>query len=503
MFSNVKRHVTEESVAFLACVVIYSMVIIWMLAHDFVSDFAQHRLAKVLATVAAGEFRLENISLLYPHAPIYLLSIFYLLPGMDSPYLPYFLSIIATAGLITLWNHQLKKKRYSGSARLLLLGLVASHPFILWAATSGLHNSLTLLVFYLFIYSCVLMLHLRDVRSIMMVSIMMALLFFTDERTGFIFLAFLPLIPLLAPRGMAHDSLPSVYIIIAFPLAVSVGSWVYLNWIFHGNPWLFIEAREASFSGAWHDIPSLPWLQHMGGEWLSPLISSLAMSALSFPAFLWLSYRYHRSLRVSVAMLALFLHPMIAISLSTEAFFLQHPINILYLLTAVMMAAILLVPKLTGWPFILLALLLAIGNVGGWSLIASTKTQDFMAWQQALSGEAPPLLHESDKSLGLWLHENPLETMVDDRVAYRAIVAKGDARGLILPYSDRFKLALKHQQLNIPQLAVIHPGLPQANMDALGQRFPDLYWNGMSGYRLVYDHDGWRVYRLNNAVAHR
>ncbi|MFQ5356258.1 MAG: hypothetical protein ACE5DY_07210, partial [Mariprofundaceae bacterium] len=54
----------------------------WLLSHGFMYDEAMIRWAKVLGVLGSEEIRLENLSLLYPHLPLYSLVPFYYLPGL-------------------------------------------------------------------------------------------------------------------------------------------------------------------------------------------------------------------------------------------------------------------------------------------------------------------------------------------------------------------------------------------------------------------------------------
>ena len=85
--------------------------------------------------------------------------------------------------------------------------------------------------------------------------------------------------------------------------------------------------------------------------------------------------------------------------------------------------------------------------------------------------------------------------MLDDRLGYPVIVARGNAGGFVLPASDAFKLAVTLNRLAAPQIAVPDPRRPAAEHDQIVQNFPDLHGDGAIGYRRVYDRLGWRVYR--------
>lgn len=487
------RSIVPGLVLFAALCVLYAGLNIWLASHGFASDFDLHRWAKALTTLDSDEFRLEHIGLLYPHLPIYLLSVLHGVFGVDSASAPMLLSGIAVALMLVLWNRHMRHKGYRLRDRLVMIALLASHPFALWAASAALNTALALLVFYLLSYACYLIISLHDVRAVIMAAFMLAILFLTDERTTFVFLALLPLLPFLAPPRMQKDSLLSIYILMGFPLAVAVGGWIYLNWVFHGDPWGFLHASEASFRGAVSHPQATAWLAVWGGEWLMPALLALAAAILSFPLPLWLAWKNRRYGKRIAAALALFLHPVIAVGLATAAFFLDDLINISVLLLAAAMAVMLFVPRQRGVSMMLFALLAA-GNAGAWLTLSWYPSQETANWHQALLGRAV-IQDEQTAELGNWLNVHAEETLLDDRPLYRAIVARGHGHNLVLPFTHRFKNEMKRRSPTATQIVVANPSRPVAALDRVTQQFPTLFRQGLPGYDLVYDSSDWRVWR--------
>ncbi len=477
---------------FLALGCLYIGLNIWLGGNGFISDFDVHRWSKAITSIDADEFRIEHIGLLYPHGPIYLLAMVRSVPGIDSMLAGAALSAILIALMFGLWNRHLWHKGYPLWSRLAMVALLALHPYSLWAASSGLHNALLLLMFYVFCYGCYLIISIHDLRAVVLVSSMFAVLFFADERTMLLFLALMPLIPILAPSRMLGNSLVGIYSILGFPLMVAAGGWLFLNWVFHGNAWGFLQSPEASFRGALSHPESSPWLSTMGGQWLAPLGWALMFSALAFPLPLWLAWRYRRYPARMAAALSLFIHPVLAVGLGTLIFFLPDLSGFLFLLVPVTMTAILLMPR--SRKINLMLAMLVMGNLGGWLALSWQPSHETHAWQGALSGEVQPV-RDDQIEMGRWLGENAQPTLIDDRSLYRAISARGHARNLILPFSHQFKNEMKRPQPLTQQIVVANPARPAAVLDRVTQQFPELFWNGAPGYDLVYDTGEWRVWR--------
>jgi membrane protein XagC len=486
---------------FLALVTGFCALSLWLHEHGHTAVFDTLRWAKVLSTVGADAFRLEDVGLLYPHAPIYLLGFFRMFPGIADPRLPLFLSALCMAACFTLWNTHLRNKKYPLGARVILVLLVATHPFVLWSGSAGFHNAITFLMFYLFCYGCYLVVTLQDVRSLVFVSMSLCVFFFTDERTLFVLLALLPLIPLLAPRRMFNASVSSVYGVLVFPVALAIASWFYMNWIFHGDASLFLSAPEASFRGAWRAASSSPWLMHYGGSFLMPLLIPSLIAVLAFPLPIWMLWRFRDRDNFRRAMIVLYLHPLLAISLATAAFYLAHPMEILFLLAAVSMSLLLVVPRMDRYLPLVFGLL-ASGNLAAWALMAGEEHVDVRNWRNSLLARPLSEGQGVEQRLGEWLNDNRQPTLIDDRAGFRVIVARGDAKGLILPHQREFKGALRQRDWAAEQVVVVRPSDELAPLDAITRFAPSLYWNGMPGYRLVFDANPWRVYRRQaNPVA--
>jgi len=489
----------ESYIIFIAVVALLSLCAIWLLSHNYLNEFAVSRWSKVLSVLDSPELRIEHLGLVYPHFPVYILMPFYYLPGLDTGAAPYFASILIGSLLIAIWNYHLTKKKYSLRVRLMLIFLVCSHPYFLWGITAGAQHAFSLLMFYWLYIALVRLVNVQDVRAFIMIGLVLGIYFFVDERTIYMFIALLPLISIIAPQRMLKESTTSVYLIIATPLVIAIASWAYLNWIFHGDAGLFMQSAESSFRGAREDTPHVEWLRSYGGDFVMPTILVALMSLVTYPVLFWLLYhaKHHRILLGST--LVLLVHPVIAAGLATGNYFLAHPMHMIFLYSAGIMAGVVLIPRESRRARISLMLLLALSCVTAWISFSWEATVDMQRWQKALTGVHLKESSPGDLALGQWLKANRQATLMDDKAAYRVIVARGDAKDLVLPSSSEFKLAMKRQVPDIKQLAVSDPGSIHGHKDHLNQRYPGLYHKGIPGYVLVYDYQNWRVYRRTGA----
>ncbi len=482
---------------FLILVVILGGATVWLLEHNYLSDIVLQRSAKLHGIFDARQLKLENLGLIYPHLPYYLLIPFYFIPGLSPVMAPYLASIFVGAALLVVWQQQLQQRGYGLRFRMAILLVVVAHPYFLWAITSGtVQDALSLVLFYAFYLNISQLASERDIRSFIVLALILATYFFVDERAIFLFIALLPLLPLVAPQRMMKASPVSVYIVITFPFLASVASWAYLNWIFHHDPWLFWNSPESSFRGGWFRAPDVEWLRLYGGTWLLPILISCGYALVSFPVLAWLLARVRRDKVFFAASIVLFLHPLIAIGFGTLKYFVTHPLGMLFLFSSGIMAAIALVPPMgaVARRGVLVAMLM--GVVGGWFTLSWNPDPEIERWHDAFLGQHLTPQHQGDLALGMWLRSHRLPTLLDEKGGFRVIVARGDAKGLFLSFSDEFKMAFKYKQPKVSQIAVPNPASLNGGRDMVNKQYPFFFARGMDKYQLVYDDDDWRVYRL-------
>ncbi|MDX8376523.1 MAG: hypothetical protein R8L53_00700 [Mariprofundales bacterium] len=477
--------------------IIFSLLLYWLFTNGYINDMATLRWSKVLAVYAEDEFRMEHLSLLYPHFPLYILIPFYFLPGLAEAAAPYITSILFAVILIVLWNKQLQKAGYHYSQRLLFTLLISIHPIMLWTATNGSHMTLSMLMFFLLYLAAQRIITEHSLQAYMVLGMVLAFYFYIDAMALFLFIALLPMLAIVTPKKLLFESPVSVYIITSIPFIFVVLSWSYMNWIFHGDAWFFLSEPRSAFLGDFQDIQHLSWLAEYGGEFFAPMFVFLGYMLLCYPIILYVLYKTRNNPARLRASFVMFLHPSLALAFATSEYFLGHPAIIMILIQAGVMAEMTLIPPHTRMANAMLVLFLALSVAGGWWWFAHYPSKDMDNWFTAVQGEQVEVSESlGDLRLGRWLDKNRLPTLMDHDSAYRVLVARGDADGMVLPFSSRFKLALRNRELAIEQVAIPDPsqGL-RGTRDRINRSSPQLYDNGMFGYKLAYDRDGWRVYQ--------
>lgn len=477
---------------FILASALFSILMVWLLSHDYHSEYSLRVWSKILA-FGANDFRLEDSGILFPYVPFYLFWSLTKFPGLHTEYTSYLLSVVAAASIFSHWNLFLVKKGYRLKVRLLLVALVISHPFALWGMTSGLNNALTFSIFYLFCFGIVRLVLLRDLHSILFLTASLAAFFLTDDRSMYLAIVMFPFIPLIAPERMLNESLPSVYVILLTPFIFAFGSWMYMNWVFHSDPFMFMHAPEAMYNGVWQNADQYSWLNQWGGEWIASIGYSLWLSILATPATIWMIWRNRKHYRVLHTGPKLFLMPALAAAIGTVGFALFHAMDILFMQMAVFMTALLLLPRLKGISLKALFGLLLLGNLGGWWIMYSSDAPQLNNWKSSMTHSVP--VSGTDAKLAKFLNEQHYSTLIDERAGFRVIAAKGNVDDLVFPFKVEMKLLDKHYLDTIDQIVTLNPSQRLSVVDAIGKRFEGMYWGGREGFHLVYDDQQWRVYR--------
>ncbi len=486
----------ENAIIVVMTVIALSALTSWLLGHGFMLDEATQRWSKVLEVLGSEEIRLENLSMLYPHLPLYMLVPFYYLPGASTGAVPYFVSVLFVCALIGLFLYHLRAQSITAPKRLLLVFLLLMHPAFLWGATNGSQLAMTMLLFYMLYRACQSMIVEHDVHAYISLSVILALLFFTDGSAVFLFVALLPMLAVIAPRRLLMASPVSIYLILSVPFFFAVFGWAWLNWIFESNFLFFITDPNSTFLGGYMKMFNYPWLVDFGGSFFSAFIAAFGYLILAYPVVLYfLVSTWDKGVRFR-ASFVLFIHPILAIALATDQYYLSHPMEILVLINASILAEITFInmeSRRVYWGTVFF-LLLSLG--GGWWLFIETASPEMKQWTESFRSERV-LVDDADGQLrlGRWLDQHREETMMDENSTYKALVARGDAKGVVLSFSSKFKLALNHRSPGVAMVVVPDPESDIGRKDKISQRYLYLYKEGMKGYQLAYSDHIWRVYR--------
>jgi membrane protein XagC len=457
-------------------------------AHGLVSADALAMTAKLYVLRDAAGFRLEYLGFEYPQATTYLGALLAALPGVHAEAVPYVIDLVAVSLLGASAWRDIGQRHGPAWASLLVL-LLFAHPYLWWAATSGQQQGLGLFLLYRLLRVFGDVAGKPEPMTYMRLGGWLCALLFVDERGMFVVLALAPWLILVAPREVLQRSPLAFYLVTYIPVVFAGLGWIYLNWLFLRDGFAFLSDPGSSFRGAFSASAYLPWLEEAGGRFWYPAGVTLLAGLMTVPVLVF-SPLVAR-MRGQFDGIAAAGMVVTAAALATYWRFAAQPADFILLLLPVGIVVMRAVarPMLAG---VALAALLGIG--GGWMTLAYRASPSVTEWITALARPVTPAFEE-ERTLGQWLAREPMPTLIDDRAAFAVIAGYGNADEFILPFSQRFKLALLSPARTPPQIVVADPRSEAGSRDTVSLRFPGLWEHGRPDYFLVHEQGPYRVWR--------
>lgn len=444
--------------------------------------------SKLLVLRDVAGLHIEYLGFQTPPGLLYLGALLAFLPWVGIPQAPYLVDLLAVSGVLALAWSDIARRQGIGWA-CLATALLLANPLTWWGATAGANQGLGLLVFFMLVRALVLLRPALEVFCYLRVAGWLCVLWFVDQRALLLALALLPWLPLLAPREVFRQAPVSFYLICYLPLLFAFGSWMYLNWVFLGNPWAFLQEAWFSFRGDFAQLNTPPGWPAFGGAWLRPMVLWVPGAVVLFPILGMVMGCADRDVRrtVWVCVATVLTAAMVATVLRISI----QPVDMWVLLLPV---SVLVLANIGRSQRKWAVMLMLAGGLCGTQLLQWHASEPLQDWMLAVQG-MPPRTDQDALLLGRWLAEHPRPTMLDDRTSYAAIAARGSAEQLVLPSSLRFKRALREPAALPEQLVVVDPASPAGQRDTLGRQFPALWSHGWPGYELAFAQGRYRLWR--------
>jgi membrane protein XagC len=470
----------------------FAALALWLLSRHYLNDAALWSWSVVIGSLDAPQGGFNRFVLLYPQVQYYLLTLLSWVPGLKTPQLPYLLSAATAAALLTHFTLRLRQAGLSRPLVALLVAAIGLNPLFLWGATNGGGEALGMTLYYLLGLSLIVLRYSHSLHAHMILGFTLLLFFITDARSLYLSLTLLPLMPLIVQRHILRLNPVAPLLVIYSPLLFMIGIWLALNWLYTGDSLAFLKDPASPFLGARISADYLPWRAGFGGQFWSATALSAALLLLCYPALVMVLLAPVRRSRVFAAGVGLAGMPVFASGLATWAEFTQSPADILVFVIGGVMA-LLTTGRIARHRPRLLVLLLCAGSAGSVALFQHYPAVGMDGWFAAFGGRVAQAPKQGDLALGLWAREVD-GLMLDENTGYAVIGARGDARGLYLTFSDRFKQSVNAGKPVTDWVAVPAPERNVRRRDQVAHNFPHLYEEGLPGYLLAYDRAGWRVY---------
>jgi hypothetical protein len=463
--------------------------------HGLIGDDAL-RLWAGASTAADGQVPIGRIVAAYPTLPFLTSTLVAWLtpPGTPAP-------ALVAAGVLALIAafcfHSFRKAGLSLGIAVFATVLIAGHPALLRAVIAGPADM------FLAAFLLMLCLSLYDLRArsgtaeVMAVGLaLMALAFSHPMGAAFAFAAVLFLAFAVRPLLVANSALNVVAALI-FPTFFAIAAFSYVSWVFPGDGWTFFAAPAQSLS-LWTVSES-----HLLGDAIANVVSlaaSLAMlAALALGApiavvMLALAYRRRPLVMPAVVFVAT---AIAATAISVLSGFFGDPSAIAVAAPVLAATIVMRVPLARQRPAVATALLLLgwFGGLAGIALVDPITVNHVRAVLAHGGGERTDTLAAG----GAAMSKDGVLADVDNAPAF--VLGRGRAAGILGPQSEPFALAMLFDRIDTPLVAVPDPQSSAGAGDRLDKAFPSLFHDGLSGYRVIYQNNTWRVFARMKDIA--
>ena len=418
-----------------------------------------------------------------PIALIAMICLDWLAPQL-GPLTPLVLSAALASALLTSWFSGMRAAGLGTRRSLIATALLGINPAFLHAVSEGAGIVLTLWGLWLLAIG---MFNLRQetrTNDIILVAGALVLLGFSEPFGLIAACAAIPFLSVVVPPDLLAKSTGGVFIVLLFPFAFSVAGFLYVNWLFTGDPMHF----SATFGQGAAGVD----LRARYGPVPAPSVAlAVAGLLLANPLGLWSLARFRRVGPLHRGTLAILGFAVSSILIGWAAGDLPAPAVTAGLVCSLAAATGAVCARYSRLRRVIVPALFA-GLVGGSIVTFADHTAPTGRWRAAaLSHRVAPLDPEL-RQLGLALRDRQ-GILFDAASAPIAVAARRTADGIHSAQSHAFRLASLTGRFNAPFL-VVRSAESETGADALGRIFPGLFQNGAAGYRLIFDGLDWRIY---------
>ncbi|CUT03001.1 hypothetical protein [Candidatus Kryptobacter tengchongensis] len=474
---------------------------------------------KSLLALKGNPPRLENIGLVYPPVPFFVLFPFVLFNPFVAPIFAssFFMSLL-TAFVV----YRILKKNLSFIFIVFLLLILFLNPVILYVASSGSSSYLYLTflsLFYIFIFEY----YERNVSFYLAIAgVFIGFLVFVRYEIVFMLIFWILVNAVLAIETTLEESvsyknffellgrLPAyrqtfirkmfaIYLMIFIPPIIGFSSWCYLNWLFTSNPFHFINSPYSYFRTLSTYVLYNPTLLELKGNIFKSTTYVLQNVLIYMPAYIVLIFVFLRRFFFSLALItpitALIITSYLGLSLMNVDFF----VPFIFIAFIAMIYACEERPSLRRNAVMLVfGMLIFISFFTGYYKLRSSFYPEEKNFAKILIGENLDGLFAEEKKVAEFLKQNTsLEDniLMDDAVAFPIVVFHGEPKNFILPYQYEFTSVIEQPAVYADYVVIYNPEKFEGKRDLINQRHQNLFFSGSKDLLLVYSYGNWRVFQ--------
>jgi hypothetical protein len=439
--------------------------------------------------------RLENLGLIYPPLPY----LFYLPLGISSsPIASLVISTFWGAFVIALCIRYLRWIPGNTVVKLLITALMIVNPVFLYLIFAQPSQTLYVLFFVVFVYSFFRFHETRIPYYIVLSGVALGAMSGIRYDTFFLTLALIPFAPFLISETIEFNVVRifALTLMLVLPTFIVLGSWVYLNWIFAGEPLYFYFSPYSYFKQVSKEMALRPELAEGKGNLLWAIWIVIKMSFLTYPAY-YFTLPTIRTITIFVAAFAPIILQIIVIFLGISAlsyswFGVLVPLSIIimyYFINSPLYRPI--------YAYVVILVMLVSVYFGYKSLDESVDITE-KNFATVLKGEPVQDIFEEELKVAKFLKENTTEKdmiLIDDAVGYPIVCFYSSPNQFYLPYQYDYIRVLQQPQFAANYIVVPRPNLTVTGFDQLTAMYPDAFEKGFEFTTLVYQTPKWRVYK--------
>ncbi len=439
--------------------------------------------------------RLENLGLIYPPLPY----LFYLpLAISSSPIASLIVSTFWGALIIALCIRYLRWIPGNTMVKIIITALLIVNPVFLYNIFAQPSQTLYILFYLIFVYSFFRFHETRIPYYIVLSGVALGAMSGIRYDTFFLTLALIPFAPFLISETIEFNvtRIFALTLMLVLPTFIVLGSWVYLNWIFAGEPFYFYFSPYSYFKQVSKEMSLRPELVEGKGNLLWAIWIVLKMSFVTYPAYFF-TLPTIRILTLFVTALSPIILQVIVIFLGISAlsygwFGVLVPVSIIimyYFINSPLYRPI--------YAYIVIFAML-VSVYFGYKVLDESVDLTEKNFATVLRGESVEDIFEEELKIAKFLKENTTDKdmiLIDDAVGYPIVCFYSRPKQFYLPYQYDYLRVLQQPQFAANYIVVPRPDLTATGFDQLTAMYPDAFEKGFEFTTLVYQTPKWRVYK--------
>lgn len=426
-----------------------------------------------------SNFKFENIGFVYP-------------PASFVPFLlynnPLIIPAFVSALVSTLFALYIMKEFKTNLISSLIIVLLFLNPLYIFLAT----QRFDVIIFYILLAVSVgySIKYLAEKHSVYVfyAGILFGLTFFVDFRSVFL----IPLYALTFFLSTKKDNIPyriAVMIVKLTPIFFFVLSWLYLNWLFMGDPFYFIKSPYSFFKGE----PVPEEFKYAAGSFMQSLMATLRELMFNLPLILpYFVVLFFVGKNMPIYGIPVYLTYLIPVflmyfSIYYHVFFPYRYTSILFLLFALIFA---LYTKTSKHIAVLISMIISF--ISSFILPIYSKDLNEKLFIEAIMGKPIQKLTKEEALLSAKIirYSNCTNILSDDAYTFPVIYFTGRTDKFILPHNYVFYSALSNPSLFVDCLLI-----SSNRKDLINKRFPEAQNGRVPGFYLLYRGSEYMIFK--------